>query len=231
MLESRELRIGVLACVVAASSGCRSRRAEPIATAHPPDASVSADAGPRDASTPEAGAASTWPALDGEQHCASLRTIAGYIGVVPAWRSDAGYLQTFNPDAGAFALLTFGDDIVWESEIDRDEGVARARGKQVPSGFASCERVSSLGASNNWGAGYECVVGPAPSEEAASSRLRELTLVWRRCLASSGLKQERDELAGRFGFFQPRPPGKHAACSVERKGLMLSMGCGVGENN
>lgn len=71
--------------------------------------------------------------------------------VVPVWTSDAVYLQTFDRDAGLMALIDFGDDDVGPYTFDAGANFLRAHGKEIPSGFTSCEYGSSGGASMNWG--------------------------------------------------------------------------------
>jgi hypothetical protein len=188
-----------------------------------------ADAGavashPARGALPDAGL--TWTTFDGAEHCASLRTILGYLQIVPAWSDDAGYLRGWKRD-GSVDIFDYGDDVTEATSVN-DVGGRTVRGKVIPSAFASCKYSVSTGVSRSSASSYGCLSGPAPTETEAAARYDEIVESWRRCLKGSGLREVRSPGARpKYVTFRKSPvDGAHITCDVSRSGATLEMSCG-----
>jgi hypothetical protein len=221
-----ELRVFAPMIVALALFGCRRDRADGPSPS-PTAAFVDAASSREDASL--APSAVMDPSFDGDAHCASLRTIAGYMKIVPAWASDAGYLRNIAHHASSTDLFAYGDDVV-AARADDDAGRSgRARGKEIPSGFVACEHSSTTVTTRRNGASYECTSRPIPNDDERGSRFAELARVWRRCLTASGLKEVRMSASAAgvraLTFTRPGPASDFRSCSLDARDPVLRIAC------
>jgi hypothetical protein len=188
--------------------GC-GRRGEPApdAAAAPP-ARTAVPAKLDGGASLDASVAATWPDFDAAQHCAVLRTIAGFLEIVPAWSAEAG--------------LFLGDE---------DDAGIHLHAK--PSGFSECvvDMESYFIASANWADTVRCTVD-APSAALADARFAEAREAWLGCFKGRGLRVEERPAPGSAITFQRRmPPGHTARCSLSERGLEVVFQCSRGRNN
>lgn len=218
-----------MAAVLAAwPLACRDHRAKETASADPPPVEAGVRALPSSHLVSDAGGLTSWPVLHEDGHCASLQKIAGYVGLVPEWTSDAGYLTSF--DGGVKELLTFGDDMIEHKELD-DSG-HHVRGKEIPSGFATCEYEASTAVSKDWIRVYRCTAGPAPSPSDLATRYSELSRIWERCFKPTSLVRTPPPFPlAKTLTFAPLPAGQRKGCTLALEPGVLTLACFVGEND